>query len=844
MKWSKSKSIVLGVSILGIATIAFSGSLKDRAGRLFDWWLGGVKQMELYDGKLRVDEISDIADTGSPDFVNGLNLDGEPTLVAEYMTATTATGTPAAGKFYSAIVGRQPILDLSKIPSGKHGIERLGFNQKTEVTGETSLTTGRKVYSLREGDDRLRAYGETGSGMDFYGGLRNNDSGTNYLGVAGGGDIEIVFYGTGLNYLNTYQDSNERGFDAYLDGVFLATTSIDVDLNTDNVLVNRKYSQNQVYPVVSGLTLGIHTVTIKSTHDMFVAGFEILNEATTVAIPAGSIVDNGKIYTTTATTDDLTTFAAEYQDGAASGSSTKGGHVVRYFDTDGTIKKDINYADSTQLNLGAASHANEEVVKTIWWREFGVGRSDDFTTLNAGGSNTAFTMDDGTTTLVSDTGVRPSGVGGLEHTGPSHSIITFVGTGLDIDQDIIGSVPTIGIYVDGVSIGALAATSTRQRLKLVSGLPFGTHTVKIDVTSVSSNWDIYNYYVYAPKKPTLTAGQVEIDSTYKMADFSANATAGILFLSEGTIWKSGTREAIYDGGFSGVNIQPARTGGFEITSATASASIRRSFFGTGFVYRSASNAGNTLTVELDDDGSGFQNLNSTNFPTATTSSYGGLSFSLATQKITQSVLTEGSGVIVNDLPLGMYTVKITNDGAVHNRFAGFAIITPTYSYKNNLLNLSDAVVGSNSLKNEILIPGATKKKIIATAGTEGIATSGSYTPFIPNSANMDAVGTPGQFFWNRVGNMVTVIGIIDGHDPKADSSCEVSLPPEALPTEAFVTANLASGTVGDHNSTNAVHPFGDIRAHVGKKTISIGWRTSFNPNPFPAALHFSYVIDY
>jgi hypothetical protein len=42
-----------------------------------------------------------------------LTLSIEPKVSPEYMTATTATGTPAAGKFHSEISGRAPLFDLS-----------------------------------------------------------------------------------------------------------------------------------------------------------------------------------------------------------------------------------------------------------------------------------------------------------------------------------------------------------------------------------------------------------------------------------------------------------------------------------------------------------------------------------------------------------------------------------------------------------------------------------------------------------------------------------------------------------------------------------------------------------
>ena len=146
MKWSKSKISVLAfASTLLITAVVFAGPIKDRTGRIFEWFIGGVKQAEISDQTIKINTVTDLAGTGSPNFTNGLNLSSEPTLVAEYMTATTATGSPAAGKFYSSIIGREPMLDLSKIPSGKH--RKCSTQQPTNLPASCSVT-----LILKKGD--------------------------------------------------------------------------------------------------------------------------------------------------------------------------------------------------------------------------------------------------------------------------------------------------------------------------------------------------------------------------------------------------------------------------------------------------------------------------------------------------------------------------------------------------------------------------------------------------------------------------------------------------------------------------------------------------------------------
>ena len=146
MKWSKTKlTAISGAATLLITAVLFAGPYKEKAGFIFNWFIDGVKYMELDTTGLKADNISDLAGTGSPDFQNGLNIDDEPTLVAEYMTATTATGSPIAGKFYSSIIGREPMLDLSKIPSGKH--RKCSTQQPTNLPASCSVT-----LILKKGD--------------------------------------------------------------------------------------------------------------------------------------------------------------------------------------------------------------------------------------------------------------------------------------------------------------------------------------------------------------------------------------------------------------------------------------------------------------------------------------------------------------------------------------------------------------------------------------------------------------------------------------------------------------------------------------------------------------------
>ena len=721
MKWSKSKVLsLIGATSLLITAVLFAGPYKEKAGFIFNWFIDGVKYMELDTTGLKADNISDLAGTGSPDFQNGLNIDDEPTLVAEYMTATTTPGAPAPGSavFYSEIVGRQPMLDLSKIPSGKFGVERVIYTSYPEVNGESGAA-GEVVLSPPDIHNRVRLVGNWN--------VQDNTNGFFAQGTSSS-YMEITCYCTGLNSV-TFIDPTDRRTIATVDGG--TPEAAKGPAGGQNILTGRKYDGQQVYNMVSGMPLGIHTVKITAGgSDMIFRGIEFLNDATTVAIPSGSIVYKGKRFITPATTDDLTTFQNKYQDGVASGSSTKGGHQVRYFDIDGTIKKDINYADSSQLDVSAASHANEKLVQSFNFRDFSAGRVDDFS-QTGNPLDLAFTLDDGTTTLVADEANVASGIGDLGGGfGPNNGgsfTLTFVGTGLDIEVDTFGGAlaNNCNLLIDGSSIFSGASSTafgtTSGFKRIVSGLPFGTHTFRYSNTAAGTGPFFRAFNIYAPKKPVLADGQVEIDSTYKMADFVGDTLSGSTYtggISQGTIRQTNTRGAIYDGGGGSFLMQlhmSESTTGFEAFNSTATSAYSFTFWGTGFTAHLRSAAGRSANQAITVNGTA---LTSGNFGTVTAASFGNPSFNFGTGSLNIGGAAGNGGMNVSGLPLGLYTVEYDNVSGGFSHFLSYDIITPTYSYKNNLLNTNDALVGNSSLKNEILVPGATKHKIIATEGID------------------------------------------------------------------------------------------------------------------------------
>jgi hypothetical protein len=650
--------------------------------------------------------------------IEGVNLEAQ--LVPEYMTATTVTGTPASGKFYSDITGRAPILDPRKNPTSRLGIERLSYKGKYELLTSESGPSGEPVYQLMA-DPRVRLIGKPHA--------IGAPSATNghYIDLGTDGDsIEIIFYGTGINVLQTFMDGFERGFDVFIDGV--AGSSVST-AGGSTILSSRNYAPNMVIPVVSGLTLGLHTVKLVSSSAAVsnFQGLEIVNESATVTQPEGTITAGSESFTFASDTDDLTTFDLETQDGSGTiTDSTKGGAVSWYFQ-DGVRKKAINYSDSTQLNLTAADHSNETVVMKKNWREFGAGRADDFSTLTATFDDRAFTLDDGTTTLVGDDVELAGGAGAggmFQGTGSGSYTLTFIGTGLDILQQNYGA--SIDFYIDGVLISSEVLTTTGGSfniLPIVSGLPFGTHTVKFlrnpDILIVK------DFIIYGPKAPELPTGAILDATAYKMADYSI-PSVGADTIGSGTLRKFINREFVYQGSGWLFQDETDSPGGKQINSNTVGGStMELSHFCTGVDFRFKDVTGQESSATVRINGT---ILNETNFtingsgsgPAVGVTGIGPTTFNSIAGTFSQGVtgsLDQGAGLSITGLTLDLYSFQIANSGSqlVMNCWD---FHTPIYSYSNSIMNTDDTMVGSNTLKTEVLIPGATTKKITALDGID------------------------------------------------------------------------------------------------------------------------------
>lgn len=622
---------------------------------------------------------------------------GFQNFVDQSATLTAVNGTPGAGQFRSSITGRAPIPDISNDLRASLGVERIPVQNAVQLQNEFG-PSGEPVYAAVN-DDRglIRFVGKWTSGNSSEGTYVYDNSGltTDYT--------EVVFYGTGLNVLFGYQDGSDRGFSAvYVDG----TSTGALAYTGASVLNSRNYSPNYIKTVCSNLSLGVHTVRMMNVtpNTVQINGFEILNSNASglVNINTGAgYIQGQKVLNSAA--DSIA-----YNAGV---TGTRGGRVVRYLNQDGTVGQAVTLTNGAAAYLANADHTNEDVARPYHFREFGCGRADDFSLLTVANRAAAFTLEDGCTTLVcSDAaGYTANSYDALTAwTTSSFFTLTFVGTGLDISGlagSASGTLSTYTVSVDGAAATSLSLTQSTalKTYKIVSGLPYGTHTVKFLNTALgATRYHFTNFIVYQPKKPAIPATALELCDYNVMGDYVANTVAGLETIAAGTLRKMAARERVYVNGTGGASdweisspLQPDVIGGLRLLTDRTGAYMQYTFFGTGFELRGSGWTiySNSIAVTID-------TLAATvaNFPTLTSSVYGGFSFSSGVLNTSISN-TLNSGLSIKGLPLGVHTVRFTNGTTSAMNFLALDIITPIHAVKSNLYaDLQNTLpVGSQSL---------------------------------------------------------------------------------------------------------------------------------------------------
>ena len=636
----------------------------------------------------------------------------------------------------TTIVNRAKIPNLANDLRASLGNERIPVQSIMQLQNEFGAN-GEPVFAALN-DDRglIRFVGSSSSSVSTNGAM---------VRLSTGGYLEITFFGTGLNLLS-YADGYAYTAYATVDG---ATESvINIYPVTSNILASRGYGENCIFPV-STTSLGVHTVKIRNSSgaDILIFGFEIINANASglININPGVGYINGQKYTNTLVD------SVAYNAGV---TGTKGGRLVRYINSDGTFGQAFQATDASTLYIANAVHTNEEVARVFHWREFGAGRTDDFSLLKQtdGNQAKAFTLDDGTTSLVASNmycrdATQSLTAGSIGST--YYVILTFIGTGIDLVKSDEGSAgtTTLTITIDGNSITgspySYSPTATPAMLKIASGLPYGTHTLKIVNTTASNSFGVQKFIVYQPKKPSVPSSSIEICDYNVMADLVANSTAGIETISQGVLRKEiSQREAVYVGAGWATPALYVTTavGGWQTYTGTTTQYVEYTFFGTGFEARSYSQGSSTWTVQVDGA-----------FPSAV-AYYGGFnSYTSGTGALTANASTAGSGFRVVGLALGIHKVRVTLTAGTYIYTEALDIITPIHSYKSNLYAdfQNTLTVGSNSLmdsrKTSMIKEALPAQKAWAQAvgiTSDPTITSVSYVPLTDMSVTIKTSGGP------------------------------------------------------------------------------------------------------
>lgn len=692
---------------------------------------------------------------------------------------------------FTNISNRSLIPDLSQDLLPKFGVNRIMTQQIFELPEELG-PNGEPVFGVvNDKFNQIRFVGNWGNQNSIHGPAPFSNQQNSY--------VEIVFCGTGLNVLGFPLSASIDTIAYSVDNGALTGNILRTSAAT--ILASGKYSINTVLPVVSGLSYGLHTIRLVLTTNTgnapFYYGFEILNEESSglVRIPPGSQLYKGKKLTHSI----LETVA--YNSGFESGVlGTRGGRVLEYQKSDGSMARAITPVDASQLNLASANHGNEEVARNYNFREFGSGRTDDFSRIiGLGAASYAFTLDDGTTTLVMVTGAS----GGVGFASPREGIqaaptattnyisFTFVGCGLDIVAVGDGSSRNYDVSVDGSAIGNLVMNAgvSARTLKVVSGLPYGTHTVRF--INTGSSFGIAEFIVYQPKTPVLPTGAVKVDAYNIMANYSGTTITGTAVVDNaqmpvGTLFKAPYREFSYLGAnqqFFPLNAD-ALPGWTTTTLTNNNQDTVYSFFGTGLVLHMGASVAGTYDFTVSIDGA----LNATGVARSNASNLGGGSYrSTASTNAYQPCRIEFTG-----LTLGYHTISFRRTAGTGNiTFQGMHIITPIHSHQDNgpVIVQNTLSVGSQGISDLRKFSKKDIKEVSNIAQAVGITsapTTASTTahPVADASVTIRTTGKPIEIFYSLLGsnsgaNFLVTNLLIDGkiiadYDVPVNSTTRIS----------------------------------------------------------------------
>ena len=591
------------------------------------------------------------------------------------------------------------------------GVERINFNNVERVNPRV-VTSNTEIESRIIGnngltDSRIRLVGDwtfqNHTTFDTSAGARNRAA--NVFTDNVGDFIEITFTGTGINLLSETSIDGHT-WNASVDGGAATNIHPFPAINTGNseqLFGERGFSRpNNIIDVVNGLASGTHTVRITNATNasstvMALYGIEILNEkassSTNMDITAGDIYRDGYRYTSD---------AAETPTVIPAGTSARGARVITYINPlTQAVEQVFQDVDTASANFASANHANEEVIARKNFFDF--GNHSFFQTATSTGNTTGFTLNDGTTALIvrgADVNAANSITTGGLFEPPSLVIsgtvgdyisINFVGTGLDIFgvRGGGGSNFDFQVFVDGVSIGNLPdpGDSFVGILPIVSGLPYGSHSVRINsLTGTDINFGASEFLIYGPRRPAALPSKAVVIADYHRVANRVRTTSGVFdATSTGLIGKSPTKEMFYAP--AGVGLA---TGGLDTSIYGAEAAIASNeyveytFFGTGIeVHGTTADAGDAPQIAITLDGTA---LGTTGTVTGVNGTYNSgtsrFTRTASTAVITKSILQ------ITGLDLGTHTIRVTTNAAGTGEWEhlGFYVESPVHWQNEELSN--------------------------------------------------------------------------------------------------------------------------------------------------------------
>ena len=527
--------------------------------------------------------------------------------------------------YYTDIKGSKPIRDPR---IGAHFGSQRYKTTTMQLLEQETVTEGKNIYSI-DGREWLRAYSGNSEWINY------NDLNGTYLQAppdCTGNFIEITGYFNDINFAITTHSNRCDDIDISVNGTLSVDGSATLGgrstvaspLGSRFVGMGSFINGGSTLSASLGTTPQINTVRyeMKTGSGEYVElhAIELIVQDTgttarrsQINIPAQNVVSYGKrfsIGSDTLTdsvhthydpfngfTDDTTLFSAKVDTATSLGLGTattwgaawdtgsdnhirpfNGGRVVKWIDSDGTIKTSVTMMPRNAQNIGttasneitdvsstnshtinfsddAVEHSLSEVAKTFHWREFGNGAANggtgatyaDASMLNTA-DDIAYVMDDGLTSLSADdvsTLVTPANALNLGNTDTVY--ITFIGTGISV-------------------FSPNWAENANAWHHIAQNLPYGTHILKIhrdgssnstiDLDGVSilgstgtAPWKNPSEITFhQPKRPPIPEHACVIADYMLMADFvaftpTANDPSKI---SKGVRYIHGSRDLFYD----------------------------------------------------------------------------------------------------------------------------------------------------------------------------------------------------------------------------------------------------------------------------------------------------------